>query len=273
MKIATIARDKAHSPNMAANDTAILEAVSEELRNRGAEVFAAEGDSFEGFDAVCHMSRTHTVLNKLGKAEEEGIIIINSPKAIENCSRQMIMETLDGSGIPQPAFTMIENSTEIGTLHYPAWIKRAEGCSCHRNDVCYAGNADEARAAIQEMRSRGIDKQIHCEHIEGDIIKFYGVGRNFFRYCYPDPEKSKFGLERINGCPKHYPFSPDEMKKIVFTAAQAAGLEIYGGDCIVDHLGRIYIIDLNDFPSFSPVRDEAAKEIAEHIINKIKGTK
>ena len=92
------------------------------------------------------------------------------------------------------------------------------------------------------------------------------MGDSYFTYNYPNAEKSKFGLEKINGEIKHYSFDADAMRKMVFEAAKAVGLSIYGGDCIVNDKGEISIIDLNDFPSFSSVREEAAKEIAKHII-------
>ena len=57
------------------------------------------------------------------------------------------------------------------------------------------------------------------------------------------------------------------MQRMVVKAAETIGLTIYGGDCIVDEKGNISLIDLNDFPSFSSVREEAAKEIARSIIN------
>ena len=68
----------------------------------------------------------------------------------------------------------------------------------------------------------------------------------------------------------HYPFDADKMQHIVTEAAAATGLTIYGGDCIVDEKGNISLIDLNDFPSFSSVRDEAAKEIADRIMNTLR---
>ena len=43
-------------------------------------------------------------------------------------------------------------------------------------------------------------------------------------------------------------------------------MKSYGGDCIVDEDGTIRIIDFNDWPSFAPCRDTAAKYIAESII-------
>lgn len=270
MKIATVAREPEHSPNMTANDAAILAAVGVQLHAIGAEVVPCDGSSMpHECDAVCHMTRNCNTLEQLARLEKSGTLIINSPSSVRGCSRLTMMQRLQKAEIPQPAFTIVEEHTDLEELHYPAWIKRAEGWSCHKNDIRYAANAGEAKEAVAEMRTRGIDKVIHCAHIEGDIVKFYGVGKQFFHCCYPDPEKSKFGLERINGAPHRYPFTPASMKELVFAAAAATGLEIYGGDCIVGSDSHITIIDMNDFPSFSAVREQAAREIAQYITEKI----
>ena len=180
------------------------------------------------------------------------------------------MKMLKQAGVPQPPFRIIEDADELDTLHYPAWIKKAEGWSCHKDDVAYAGNAHEAKAILEQMHRRGIGKAIYSKHIEGDLIKFYAVGNDWFHSCYPEQGKTKFGLEALNGTPKHYSFDCGELKRIAGKAAEAIGVEIYGGDCIVDKAGNIYIIDINDFPSFSAVRKEAAEEIAKHIANTVK---
>lgn len=275
MKIATIARSPIHSPNMASNDAAILELVATELRARDVETITICGEERipHDIDAICHMSRTATTLDWLRRAESEGIIIINSPTAVENCSRLTMMQTLEKAGVPQPPFSILEMDASPASLSYPAWIKRAEGWSCHKDDICYAVNPQEAGKALSTMLMHGIEKAIHCVHLHGDILKFYGIGRRFFHCCYPDPDKSKFGHEHINGAPHRYPFSIERMKELVFTAAGACNLEIYGGDCIIGKDGSISIIDLNDFPSFSAVREKAAIEIAEYIIDKIKERK
>ena len=270
MKIATIARDVSHSPNMAANDAAILGCVADELRAKGLQVIEAnEAELPDDCVAVCHMSRSPGLLERLKEAERCGAIIINSPTAVENCSRLKMMQKMREAGIKQPQYSIIDESIPLDSLLYPAWLKRADGWSIHSDDVCFVRNADEAKEAFDNMVGRGITGVVHCGHIAGDIVKFYGAGKCFFRYIYPDPEKSKFGLEKINGAPHRYPFSLDEMKRTVFSAAESIGLEIYGGDCIVCEDGAIYIIDMNDFPSFSAIRDEAAGEIAEYIINRI----
>ena len=126
----------------------------------------------------------------------------------------------------------------------------------------------EAVAAIGEMASRGITECIQMQHCPGDIIKFYGIGCTFFHHCYP--AGGKFGKELINGTPKHYSFDADKLKDIAQRAAKAVGLDVYGGDAIITPQGDIYIIDLNDFPSFTAIRDIAAAEIATLILNKTK---
>ena len=268
MRIAIIARDAADSPNMTVNDAAILEMTAQELRDAGTEVVMIDNGTIpRGTDIVCTMSRKAETLERLKEAEEQGVIVVNSTAAIGNCSRRCFMRILEEAEIPQPSFCEVRDEKEFTGLHFPAWIKHSEGWSRHKNDVCFAKDAQQAAEAFRQMRARGIDTCIHCNHIEGDIIKFYGVGHRYFHYSYPSPEKSKFGLEKINGVPNHHPFNPDKLKEIVFTAAKAIGLDIYGGDCIINSKGEISVIDINDFPSFSAVRNEAAKEIATYILN------
>ena len=44
--------------------------------------------------------------------------------------------------------------------------------------------------------------------------------------------------------------------------AEAVGIDVYGGDCIVGSDGTFCMIDFNDWPSFSRCREEAAEAIA-----------
>jgi hypothetical protein len=109
------------------------------------------------------------------------------------------------------------------------------------------------------------------EHLEGDLMKFYGVhGSDFFYHFYPSvTTHSKFGLEAINGEAKGIPFNEDALRSICNSAAEALKVEVYGGDCIVAPDGTIRIIDFNDWPSFSPCRKEAAIAIGDAILKTI----
>lgn len=267
-KIATIARNTADSPNMTANDAAILECITAELQQRGAVVTRIGEDEEipRGTQAVCTMSRTACTIERLKQAEAQGITVINTPAAVENCSRRHFMEILRRNAIPQPKYHIISGIGGLCEDCFPCWIKKADGWSNHSDDVTFATTMEEASATIEQMASRGITECIQMQHCTGDIIKFYGVGNDFFHYCYPG--NGKFGKEAINGAPQHYSFDSNTLKSIAQDAAKAIGLDIYGGDAIITPQGGIYIIDMNDFPSFTAIRDIAAVEIATLIMNK-----
>ena len=92
----------------------------------------------------------------------------------------------------------------------------------------------------------------------------------FFHYHFPDCGSTKFGLEVHNDQNGETKLDAGLLRETAQKAAKAIGLDIYGGDCIVTPKGDIYIIDMNDFPSFTLVRDIAAREIATLIMNKTK---
>ena len=118
---------------------------------------------------------------------------------------------------------------------------------------------------------RGIERVVINEHLKGDLVKFYGVaGTDFFYWFYPqEGNHSKFGLEEINGAPSGIPFSEEGLHQLCSDAAKVLDVTVYGGDCIVAPDGTIRIIDFNDWPSFAPCRQEAAKEIGGIIIRKV----
>lgn len=264
MKIATIARNPADSPQMVDKDAAILNCIEQELTAMGHSVTRLnEMDDFCGYDAVCHMSRSHKTLQQLKQAEANGCRITNTPTAVTNCSRTRQMTILQQRNIPQPEFQILTGDTML-RLDYPGWIKKGEGWSQRKEDVAFVTNEIEAKRAIAAIGGT----TVYCKHIEGDVIKFYGVKNIFFTHCYPNPEKTKFGWEKVNGTTKHHPFNIQTLKDIAFAAAEAADLDIFGGDCIITPEGNIYIIDLNDFPSFSAVQNEAARHIAKVITDK-----
>ena len=106
------------------------------------------------------------------------------------------------------------------------------------------------------------------EHVEGDLVKFYGVaGTPFFHCTLPTAEGgfSKFGLETHNGRPQGHPYDAEALKATTDRLALASGMPIYGGDAVVRPDGSTALIDFNDFPSFSGCTQAAAKAIADHV--------
>ena len=274
MKIAAIARNPKNSPGMYGKDRAILCSVADILSSNGHSVQLLTEEEYAKehcrFDIIINMSRTHSTLEKLCLAQASGTIVANTPQAVRNCSRRIFTVCLQKENIPQPQYTIHNADEEAPSEGYPLWIKKSEGWSEHPSDVCYASNRKEAAAALANFKGRGINEVVICRHIEGDIIKFYGIGQEFFRVCRPNPDDTKFGLEKINGAPHHYPIDSGKLHATALAAAHSTGVEIFGGDAIITPEGKIYIIDLNDFPSFSAVRDEAAQAIYDLITTKTK---
>ena len=279
MKIAAVERSPLHSPAMVDNDRAILDATARKLMQAGHNVrIMPAPPTDEAYDAIITMTRSSDSLDILQSLEESGTPILNRPTAVRRCSRQLFTHILSQNNIPQPPHSIAQSNSAPPREGYPLWIKRADGWSCHPQDVSFVQSPDEAKEAIESMRTRGIERIICSRHIAGDIIKFYGVESSgerapFFALHHPDANKTKFGLERYNGPCRHHPFDPAYLQATAFAAARAIGLDIFGGDCIVSSDGKIHLIDINDFPSFTAFRDKAAEAIATLTIERVKEKK
>ena len=279
--IAGIMRAGAYSPNHIGNDAAIFNATAEQLRKRGCTVNIYSEEQFNSGKVkeriILNMCREQESIKRLQDLEDDGCIVINSGYGIENCTRERMTRILLGNGIPYPD-SIIVNTDEavIGQLKKAdinnCWIKRGDFHAMHKEDVSYVRHAEEAQEVLQEYFYRGIKRAVINRHLVGDLIKFYGINNSpFFNWFYPfDEGHSKYGLEAINGKSKGIDFDIEHLKDICHGAADALGVEIYGGDCIVSPEGDIRIIDFNDWPSFAPCRNEAAPFIAKSVITYIK---
>ena len=181
MKIAAIPRASADSPNMSEKDMALFRLTVEKLSEEGHCTSVIEdGDEIPaGCDAIFHMTRTAQMLDRIAAREKEGAAAINSAAATRNCSRSTFTEILTREGIEQPPYTLLDTSmSTTPALRFPGWLKKSDGWSSHPYDVQYITTEDELRKSIENLHARGIDQAIYCEHIEGDIVKFYGIGRH-----------------------------------------------------------------------------------------------
>lgn len=284
INIAGIMRAGAYSPNHIGNDAAIFNIVAEQLRKRGCIVNVYSEEQFAADnvkeDIIVNMCREQRSIFKLQKLEEKGTLVINSGFGIENCTRERMTRILLGSNIPYPKSLIVNTNESVKELldkggFKQCWIKRGDFHAMHKEDVSYVRHTEEAQEILQEYFLRGIKRAVINIHLEGDLIKFYGVhGTPFFYWFYPfDAGHSKYGYEAINGKAKGLPFDKDYLRTICNDAAEALDVKIYGGDCIVSDEGDIRIIDFNDWPSFAPCRQEAGPYIAKCIMSAIRDHK
>ncbi len=281
IRIAGIMRAGAYSPNHIGNDAAIFNAAADELRKRGCilDIFSEERfiESDIDADVVLNMCREQASIAKLQSLEDKGVIVINSGYGIENCTREKMTRLLMGHGIPYPDSLIVNTNESVGRELVEAgfsscWIKRGDFHAMHKEDVSYCRHIEEAQDMLQEYCLRGIRRAVINRHLEGDLVKFYGIsGQPFFYWFYPfDMGHSKYGYEAVNGKSQGIPFSEDYLREICQKASDTLEVKVYGGDCIVDQDGSIRIIDFNDWPSFAPCRKEAAPFIAKCVLKTIR---
>lgn len=260
--IAGIQRRKEYSPNHIETDTLIFMKTVEELEKLGIKVniyHEEESDKIDFSEKVIFtMAKGLPVVNNLLKKQNQGSVIINSPTAVTNCYRVNMSRLFTANHIPFPKSIIVNTNdnckykiSDFGSNKI--WIKRGDVHAVHREDVSLVYSDDEKNTVLKEFSYRGIDEVILQQHIDGDVVKFYSVkGTDFFYWYY------------LNGI-YHTPFDENELKKISNDAANVMKLDVFGGDAIVSQDGKITIIDINDWPSFAPIRDEASKHIAQLI--------
>lgn len=279
--ICGVMRAGAYSPNHIGNDTAIFNAVADQLRRRGCIVNVYSEDEFRELDVkedvVVNMCREQASIQKLMALEDEGKLVINSGYGIENCTRERMTRILLGNGIPYPDSLIVDTNRDIRddlvrSGFGSCWIKRGDFHAMHKEDVSYCRHPEEAQEVLHEYFYRGITRAVINRHLTGDLVKFYGVaGQPFFFWFYPyDEGHSKYGYEAVNGKSQGIPFDAEALHAVCEKAAHIMGVKIYGGDCIVDADGTVRIIDYNDWPSFAPCREQAAPAIVKCILKAVK---
>jgi hypothetical protein len=276
-KLAGICRESRYSPNHTGNDAAIFNLTAEYLQLKDCEItvyseaeFCDAGAGIHA-DAVFNMVRDRRSIRKLQALEDQGACVVNSAYGIENCMRERMTRLLISNHIPHPDSVILDTNAPdidrlmtLGAGH--VWIKRGDAHAIYREDVTFAGSLKETENVLKEYALRGIPSAVVNEHLQGDLIKFYGVGGGFFHWFYPDVQHhSKFGLEVINGAAQGFDFDADGLKDICRRASRILNVDIYGGDAVVSADGTVRIIDFNDWPSFAPCRRKAAPAIATAI--------
>jgi len=273
-----ISRETLHSPDRVFDDSEILRLTGEALAADGVDVELVRPERIssgwwnrphpEMAFVMCEQER---ILKPLSVWEREGATLVNSVAAIRNTYRYRMIPLLSSTGVRFPRSQLVATHSpnlerrlrgyfERANTH-SLWIKRGDVHNTQEGDVSMARSTAEAWALMLGLRSRGVTRSVWQEHIEGDLVKLYGIGESgeeWFKWFYHKDQK-------LNG---HF-FSEIELKDTFFSAAKALGLEIFGGDAVVASDGSVYLIDINAWPSFALFRSEASAAIARHILARI----
>ncbi len=266
MRFLGIYREQMFSPGRVDDDAAIMDATLLELRNEGHEIDAIGAEILDGrspdVDCVLTMGQSSLVLRTLEESKDRGVRIVNPVTSIRSCNRAPLMRLLASAGLPLPPGHIVpvdaaERWDAIAAdKHY--WVKRGDAHAVEPGDVVKVGSQREFEGALGHFRAGHIAEIVIQEHVEGEVIKFYGVcagPMNGSSYFSAFPARSD--VEITHGVA--------ELRSVAARAARAVGLEVYGGDAVITPSGTVVLIDLNAWPSFSRCRSRAAESIAGYV--------
>jgi glutathione synthase/RimK-type ligase-like ATP-grasp enzyme len=263
LRFAGVRRKSIFSPNHVSNDLQIITLTGAELMTRGHRVdWYMEEDPIDcsEYDLVFSMAQGPAGNTVLMKSLEHGGRVVNSPESVMNCYRRNMIRELQRGCIPFPASVVVRTDNgEAGQEFVQKekfWVKRSDVHAVHKEDVTLVYSIAEQNNVLQEFHRRGITHAVLQEHLPGVTVKFYALrSTGFFHWYY------------VNGI-MHTPFDTNRLMDLAQESAAILGLHIFGGDAIIGADGSITIIDINDWPSFAPVREEAGRQIAQLLIQK-----
>jgi len=264
-RILAVYREAEFSPGKVEADAAILDTVLDDLSKRGNEIVALDAESLiqgrrDRFDLVLAMCQGERALGALAALEDDGALVINSPLAIRACYRDRLGAALARASVPTPAGALVSTAEGLDSKSMAAhdfvggvFVKRGDLHALTSEDVLrIEGGPDQIRRALARFAARGIESVYLQQAVNGAVVKFYGVSGGRYFAPISDGAMLKETLK-------------DALANAANLAAAALGLEIWGGDAIVNDDG-FAIVDFNDWPSFSRVRTQAAQAIAHRCV-------
>ncbi len=261
MKVLGVYREKVFSPGKIADDAAILDRTLTQLSRMGYEFSAIEAEKLTadriGTRFILTMAQSTEALKVLEAQEEDDAVVINSVASVRGSYRKPLLRCLSDAGLPLPWSDVLATKEAGDGLSFRSgdcfWLKRGDVHAMEAGDVVKVRSSAELAQAIRHFTTRKIESLLVQEHVEGEVIKFYGAGEASYYSAF----RASNGEEVTSGT--------GELRLIARKAAEAVGLDVYGGDAIVTKKGEIRLIDLNDWPSFSRCSHAAAIGIADHI--------
>lgn len=270
-RLVAISRSPAYSPlQHGANDAAILDATVAELEALGwrarrlTEHEAASGPLPEA-ELYLNMCQGAGASQVLLQHETMGVRFFNRPSSVLACHRHRLVPALKGSGLAFPATVLLRTDEPLGDAERaelrllgggPLWLKRGGVHAERPEDVVPLRGVGDLLPALAGFAARGIGLAAVQVHVPGPVVKFYGVAGGALFHAYLAESGAPVTAAHVD---------LGALRALAFQAARRLSLDIFGGDVVIDASRRPVLIDLNDWPSFAPIRERAARAIAGHV--------
>lgn len=263
-----IFRDQAYSPHQhRRNDRAILDATLEALRQaewtiETMEEAAVIREPLPPADVYLNMAQGPAAARALLGHQRRGARFVNRPSSVLRCHRHRMIPALAGAGLPVPETVLVETrrAPDPAILRRfrgggPIWLKRG-GVHAEQDGDVRRIELDDLAAGLEALAARGIRIAAVQAHLDGPVVKFYGVAGGGLFHAYLQGSGEPGDLDRAD---------PDRLRQLAFRAAARFRLEVFGGDFVLDPERGPVLLDLNDWPSFAPIRTRAAGAIAGYV--------
>jgi hypothetical protein len=162
---------------------------------------------------------------------------------------------LEASGLNFPATLILPTSdAPLSATDLPDgefWVKRGDVHAQQSGDVVRT-TRELLPDALRMFGDRGVRQVAVQAHVVGPVLKFYGVGDGSFFHAFREDGRPVDG-DTVD---------ITALRRLAFAAARVVGLRVFGGDAVVASRTAPVLVDLNDWPSFAPVREQAAAAIA-----------
>ena len=254
-----IARERVYSPGKVDDDRAILDAVAARLRVRHRVAVVSADDPLPDVappTVVFAMCQGPDALAAMRAWEAAGVRIINSVAGIENAHRRRMLAAFARDRVAHPESLVLDTGDGAvlpAWIDAGAWLKRGDVHATDAADVVRVADRAAARAALAAFARRGIAVACLQRHVAGDVIKFYAVrGGAFFAWYGGEGVRLDDATEA-------------RLRALAEAGAASLELEVFGGDCVCDGKGGLWLIDLNDWPSYGRCRFGAAEAIAAYV--------
>jgi hypothetical protein len=252
-----IARERVYSPGKVEDDRAILDAVADHLRATHSVAVVSADDPLPAVTAttvVFAMGQGPAALAAMRDWEAAGVRVINSVTGIENAHRRRMLAAFAHHRVPHPDSVVLEADPRAALpawVEQGAWLKRGDVHATEPDDVVRVADGDAARTALAAFARRGIATACLQRHVDGAVVKFYAVRDGAFFAWFGDVELAPATVAALQRLAEH--------------GAAALELDVFGGDCVCDGNGDLWLIDLNDWPSYGRCRFRAAEAIASYV--------
>jgi len=233
------------------SDRMILRATAKSLRQMGVSVSLSHPEKLKPgkkVNVIFTMARTPQVHKILEEYSRRGVGIVNSPRAVaDSLNRRLSYERLKKAGIPIPETKFVKIAAIKPEKMKGKFIfKRPD----RHEFTVVVSNPQEINNALAGYKKQGLKEIVLQRFVEGTHVKFYAIGEKVF---LPEEIEKSVGNELL-----------EKIREYAMKSGLVSGLKVFGGDMIVSGK-KAFVVDLNDWPSFSSIREKAASDIAELI--------